>query len=251
MPAQPRKYRKIFLADYESTTDPLAEAFRMLRLQIQTSVQPNSGEKGNIILITSAIEQEGKTTVACNLAQMCAIAHIKTLLIDTDLRKPSIHLGFDIPRKPGVTDILLSDNQMPAPVVKTLVPNLSILPAGKFTRHTTEILGSPLFSAMLEHLKTEYDMIVMDSPPAGVVSDVGVLVRKVDAIYIVVRAGMTKVRTVRQVVRTIKDLGGDILGIILSRINPKRDRYYYYHNYPHYYSSYYKDEPSESEQHGS
>ena len=74
-------------------------------------------------------------------------------------------------------------------------------------------------------------MVILDSPPAGVVSDVGVLIKKVDAIYVVVRAGETKIRTVKQVIRTLRDLGGDIRGVVLSRINPRRKRYYYYHYY--------------------
>ncbi len=233
--------RNIFLVDYETTTDPVAEAFRMLRLQIQTSMGPAQNGDARVILVTSALEKEGKTTIACNLAQMCAIAHIPTLLIDTDLRKPAIHNAFNIPRTPGITDELLSDDQSGPPIVETLIPNLHVLPAGKFTKHTTEVLGSPPFRRILSNLKKRYSLIILDTPPAGVVADVGVLVKKVDAIYLVIRAGATKIRTVKQVVRTLRDLGGNVQGIILSRINPRRDKYYYYHNYPNYYSSYYQE----------
>jgi len=178
---------------------------------------------------------------------MCAIAQIPTLLIDTDLRKPSVHNAFGIPRKPGITDCLLSDGKMPPPIMKPLIPNLSILPAGKATKHTTEILGSPPFGRLLNDLKKKFSLIILDSPPAGIVSDVGVLANKVDSIFLVIRVGLTKIRTVKQVVRTIKDLGGNIQGSILSRINPKRERYYYYHHYPHYYSSYYRDRDNEED----
>jgi Mrp family chromosome partitioning ATPase len=96
-------------------------------------------------------------------------------------------------------------------------------------------------------LKKKFSLIILDSPPAGIVSDVGVLANKVDSIFLVIRVGLTKIRTVKQVVRTIKDLGGNIQGSILSRINPKRERYYYYHHYPHYYSSYYRDRDNEED----
>lgn len=238
--------RETFLVDYDTGSDPLAEAFRMLRLQIQTAIKSSHGDtRGKIILITSSVAQEGKTTTACNLAQMCAIAHIPTVLIDADLRKPSVHRAFSLPRSPGISDMLLSGNPDDIPVTATLVPNLSIITAGEHTRHTTEVLGSPPFYKFLSELRNRYSLIIIDSPPAGVVSDVGVLVDKVDAVYIVIRAGLTKVRTVKQVVRTLRDLGGNLQGAIMSRIDPKRDRYYYYYNYPTYYSSYYRDDDDE------
>src|SRR5512136_451563 len=104
--------RELFLADYENATDPLAEAFRMLRLQVQSAFADSESGLAQIILITSSMEKEGKTTIACNLAQICAIAHIKTLLVDLDLRKPTVHDVFKIPRVPGVTDLLLSEDPM-------------------------------------------------------------------------------------------------------------------------------------------
>ena len=232
----------IQLVDFDSTKDPLAEAFRMLRLQIEASIDADGQMKSSTILITSVVQGEGKTTIASNLAEVCAIAHIPTLLLDADLRKPMVHQVFDIPRTPGVTDILMDDNPASIPVIPTLVSDLSLIPAGRPMKHTTEILGSPAFIRFMEKLKSQFKLIIIDSPPVGIVADAGVLARKVDGIYLVVRAGHTNSRAVEKTVKNLKDLGGNVRGIILSRVNARRDRYYYYHYYPHYYSKYYADD---------
>lgn len=238
-----KRERSIQLVDFDSTKDSLAEAFRMLRLQIEASIDSDSKPIGSTILITSCIQGEGKTTIASNLAEVCAIAHIPTLLIDADLRKPMIHQVFDVPRSPGITDLLMDDHPSSIPIIPTLVSDLSIIPAGRAMKHTTEILGSPAFVRFVENLKQQYKLIIIDSPPAGIVADAGVLARKVDAIYLVVRAGHTNSRAVEKTVKNLRELGGNVRGVILSRVDVRRDRYYYYHYYPHYYSKYYDEEP--------
>lgn len=231
------------LFDFDSSSEPLGEAFRMLRLQIEAALDtPTTQKHASIILITSSVQSEGKTTVASNLARICAIAKVPTLLLDADFRKPMVHEAFGINRKPGITDLLLEDIPDSIPIQPIEDCDLSVLPAGKSIKHTTEILGSPAFDNLLEKLKTRFKLIIIDSPPAGIVSDAGVLARKVDAIYVVVRAGHTNSRLVEKTIRNIRDLGGNVKGIIMSRIDARRDRIYYHHYYPQYYSKYYKEE---------
>jgi capsular exopolysaccharide synthesis family protein len=233
------------LVNFESTKDPLAEAFRMLRLQVEMSMDGESA-RGTAIMITSALQSEGKTMVSCNLAQICAIAKIPTLLIDCDLRKPMVHRVFDIPRSPGITDFLLEDLPESIPIVPTQVSHLSIIPSGKTIKHTTEMLSSPSFTRFLETMRRQFKLIIIDSSPAGIVADSGVIAKRVDAIFLVVRSGSTNSRTVEKTVRTLRDLGGNVKGVILSRIDARRDKYYYYHHYPHYYSKYYLDEDAKT-----
>jgi capsular exopolysaccharide synthesis family protein len=231
------------LVDFDSTRDPLAEAFRMLRLQIEATIDEDSEESiGSTILITSALQSEGKSTIACNLAEVCAIAGISTLLIDTDLRRPVLHKVFQVDRQPGMTDILMDDNPEFVPISPTRINNLSIIPAGRSLKHTTEILGSPAFNRFVDKLRKQFKLIIFDSPPAGIVADAGVLARKVDAVFVVIRSGLTNSRTVEKTVRNLRDLGAKIRGVILSRINPRKSHYYYKHYYPQYYSRYYYDE---------
>ncbi len=245
--AKEDKTTGVRLFDFDSSSEPLGEAFRMLRLQIEAALDSSTRKRSSTILITSSVQSEGKTTVSCNLARVCAIAKVPTLLMDADFRKPMVHEAFGIHRKPGITDLLLEDIPDSIPIQPIEDCNLSVLPAGKSIKHTTEILGSPAFDNLLEKLRNRFKLIIIDSPPAGIVSDAGVLARKVEAIYIVVRAGSTNSRLVEKTIRSLKDLGGNVKGIIMSRIDARRDRYYYHHYYPQYYSKYYRsDLPKET-----
>ncbi len=214
----------------------------MLRLQVEAGFGGLSEEHASTVLITSSLQSEGKTTIACNLAVACAVARIPTLLIDTDIRKPMVHRAFNLDRTPGLTDAMMQDIAALPQVMPTEYPFLSVITAGKHSRHSNEILGSPAFSACLQQLKKEFRFIVLDSPPTALVSDAGVLASKVDSIYMVVHAGKTNRRTVEKAIRALRDIGGNVKGIIMSRCDTRRDRYYYYHYYPSYYSRYYREE---------
>jgi capsular exopolysaccharide synthesis family protein len=185
----------IDLVDFDSTRDPLAEAFRMLRLHIEMSMEEDSN-RGTVIMITSSVQSEGKTMISSNLSKICAIARIPTLLIDCDLRRPMVHNVFDIPRSPGITDFLLEDFPESIPIVSSIVGHLSIIPAGKYIKHSTEMLSSPSFSKFLEKMRQQYKLIIIDTSPAGIVADSGVIAKKVDAIFMVIRVGYTNSRTV-------------------------------------------------------
>jgi len=233
----------IFFADFNSSSDILAEAFRMLRLHIDCLFENvKESDPAKTILITSALQSEGKTTIACNLAVACAGSGLKTLLIDGDLKNPSVHRAFKCERKPGISDILLGDITESYPIHNSEYKNLHILTAGKSIAQSTELLASAASTEFLNIIRKKYQLIIIDSPPIGLVSDAGILAGKVDKTYLVVRSGKTNRRTVEKAVETLTKLGVLISGIIMSRCSFKSNKYMYYSEYPAYYSRYYRDE---------
>lgn len=239
------KGKRINLANFGSSDDILTEAFRMLRLYVDSIIEECAdSDSGASILITSALQSEGKTTVSCNLALACASSGIKTLLIDGDLRNPNVHRAFEMDKEPGLSGYLLKEITGELPVRPSVHKNLSILTAGRSIKQSTELLASSAASDLIKTLRSQFQLVIVDSPPIGLVSDAGILASKVNNTYLVVRAGKTSRRVVEKAVETFWKLGAEISGIILSRFNVKSNRYLYYSDYPSYYSSYYREDKS-------
>jgi capsular exopolysaccharide synthesis family protein len=239
---KPGTNTSIYLADFGTSDDVLTEAFRMLRLHVDCLLEDTKNQSGGTaILITSAVQGEGKTTVACNLALACAGTGIDTLLIDADMRNPNVHKAFNLERSPGLSDVLLNHQNMPLQAVKTNYDNLWILTAGKSVHRSTELLGTPVLTDLMKQAANRYKLVILDSPPLGLVADAGLLATRVQGVYLVVRAGKTNRRTVEKTVGTLHKLGAEIKGIIMSRCNFRKNRYLYYADYPGYYSTYYKE----------
>ncbi|MCD4653437.1 CpsD/CapB family tyrosine-protein kinase [bacterium] len=239
--------RDIYLANFDSTDDRIAEAFRMLRLHLDClHEESKDSNKALTLLVTSALPSEGKTTVACNLALSSAYSGFKTLLIDGDTRNPFVHYAFGCERVPGLTDMLLSDKNEAPHIVTTQHANLSLLSAGRSVRKSSELLISKAFTELLDNARKKYHLIVLDSPPIGLVADAGIIAGKTDHLYLIVRSGKTNKRTVGKAVQTLRKLGVEITGVVLTRCDLSKNRYLYHTDYPGYYSTYYSDNNTES-----
>ncbi len=241
--SKPRTKEPIHVVDFESSESILTEAFRMLRLHVDCLIDKFKNDPiGVSILITSAVQGEGKTTIACNLAMACASSGMDTLLIDADMRNPNVHRAFNCEKSPGLSDYLLKGTDSPFPVTTTKHPKLTILTAGKSINRSTELLGTPSLAKLLDEARRRYQLVILDSPPIGLVADAGILASRVQGNYLIVRAGKTNRRTVEKTAHTLWKLGADITGIILSRCNIRKNRYLYYAEYPGYYSNYYRED---------
>ena len=201
-----------------------AEAYRSLRTNIQYSSFDN---KYQTLVVTSANPGEGKTTVAGNLALALAQGESKVLLVDCDMRRPSIHKTFKISNTYGISDLLVGNKKLES-VANKYNDNLSIVPAGKIPPNPAEMLASKAMTAFLEEMKNYFDYIVLDTPPLQAVTDAQVLSTKVDGSLIVVRAGVTKKDAVHNAVSIIKKVKGNIIGTVLNVAETKNDKYYYY-----------------------
>ena len=201
-----------------------AEAYRSLRTNIQYSSFDN---KYQTLVVTSANPGEGKSTVSGNLALVLAQGESKVLLVDCDMRRPSIHKTFKISNTYGISDLLVGNKKLES-VANKYNDNLSIVPAGKIPPNPAEMLASKAMTAFLEEMKNYFDYIVLDTPPLQAVTDAQVLSTKVDGSLIVVRAGVTKKDAVHNAVSIIKKVKGNIIGTVLNVAETKNDKYYYY-----------------------
>lgn len=202
-----------------------AEAYRSLRTNIQYS---SFDKKYQTLVVTSANPGEGKTTVAGNLALVLAQGESKVLLIDCDMRRPSLHKKFKVSNTYGISDLLVGKQKFEEVAYK-YNDNLTILPSGKIPPNPAEMLASKAMTTFLEETKKHFDYIVLDTPPLQAVSDAQILSTKVDGSIIVVRAGVTKKDAVNNAVSIIKKVNGDIIGTVLNAAENKKDKYYYYY----------------------
>ena len=202
-----------------------AEAYRSLRTNIQYS---SFDKKYQTLVVTSANPGEGKTTVAGNLALALAQGESKVLLVDCDMRRPSIHKTFKISNTYGISDLLVGNKKLES-VAHKYNDNLTIVPSGKIPPNPAEMLGSKAMTAFLEEMKKHFDYIVLDTPPLQAVADAQILSTKVDGSLLVVRAGVTKKDAVHNAVSIINKVNGNIIGTVLNAADNSKDKYYYYY----------------------
>ena len=202
-----------------------AEAYRSLKTNIQYS---SFDKEYKTIVITSSNPGEGKSTTSGNLALTLAEGESRVLLVDCDMRKPSMHKNFRVTNTYGIADILLQRKKV-MDVAHMYNKNLSIITAGKVPPNPAEMLGSKAMSAFLEEMKEHFDYIILDTPPVQVVADAQILSTKVDGTIIVVRAGVTKKEDVHDTVNILKKVNANIIGTVLHAVDNSKNKYYYYY----------------------
>lgn len=213
---------------------PVSEAFRSLR----TNLEYSSIDKPlRCILVTSAGESEGKTTVASNLAIVLAQSGKKVLLLDSDMRRPNVHAQFNIHNRVGLSDLVRGKLTLEN-VVRTLpeVNNLDIITSGGLPPNPAEMLGSERMRTILEELKTLYDIVVLDSPPM-LVSDAQILSTRTDGVIYVIVPGLTHSVAAKRPLEELERINANLLGVVMNRIPRNRDYYYGGYNYYSPYSS--------------
>jgi succinoglycan biosynthesis transport protein ExoP len=190
----------------------VAEAFRQLRTNLRfvdVDHPPRS------IVVTSANEGEGKSTVAANLARMIAAAGQPTLLIDADLRKPSLATTFDLDPAVGLTQVLVGDLSVQEVLQETRTPHLQVITAGRIPPNPSELLGSQRMHALIDELGRDY-MVILDAPPLLPVTDAGLLSVTCDGALLVVAVGKAAVEQVELCRKVLAQVGGRLLGAVLN-----------------------------------
>lgn len=202
-----------------------AENYRILRTNIQYSSFDNEIKR---ILVTSSVPGEGKSTTVGNLALTFAQDEKKTIIIDCDLRKPTIHKRFNISNTFGLSDVML-DHKTISKAIHNVDKNLYVLPSGKIPPNPSEMLGSKTLDTLLDELSKLYDVIIIDSPPLLAVTDAQILSKKVDGTVLVVRSNFTKKDSVLAAKEVLNKVKANILGAVLTRADEKKHGYYYYY----------------------
>ena len=205
---------------------PASEAYRMLRTNIQFS---SISREIKVVAVTSSIPGEGKSTTSCNYALSLAETGKMVLLIDCDLRKPTIHRRFKISNATGLTNVLLGEASSESAIC--LINNgLSVLPAGTLPPNPAEVLGSQRMKDFLHEMENRYDYIVIDTPPVLAVTDGQILSSIADGVLLVVESKKTPRDSVFKAKELLQNVNANILGIILNKceISNKRGYGYYY-----------------------
>ncbi|WP_290665098.1 polysaccharide biosynthesis tyrosine autokinase [Ignavibacterium sp.] len=211
-----------------------AESFRALRTRVQFA-KPDK-DSLRTILITSPAPQEGKSTIALNLAGSFAIANKKTLLIDADLRRPRLHKIFDKEKSPGLVDFLVGETDLNKVIHKTKVDNLYFLSSGTIPPNPSEMLDSKAMENFLLQIKNEYDYVIIDSPPVVAVTDAEILARKVDGVILVCSAEITELALIERGIELLKSDSSNFIGAVLNNFSGKAG-YSSYYKYYYYYST--------------
>ncbi len=223
---------------------PTAEAYRMIRSNIQFM---GVDRPLRTIMITSPVPGEGKSVTTANLGIVMAQAGLRTIIVSADLRRPTQHEIFEISpnvlMQGGLTELLLSSPETdPTPYLyPTGVANLVVLTSGAIPPNPSELLGSQRMSQVLKQLAQIADVVLIDSPPAAVVTDAAVLATKVDGVVLVAKAGETRLGAMRQAVTNLQHAGANLLGVVLNNVSSRRGGGYY-----HYYGGYYSSQTTKS-----
>ncbi|MEW8992876.1 CpsD/CapB family tyrosine-protein kinase [Clostridium sp.] len=209
----------------KDTKSIAAESYRTLRTNLQYS---SFDEEYKVIVITSAEPGEGKSTTAGNLALSIAQGDKKVILIDCDLRKPSLHKKFEISNTVGLSDVIVGKESISV-VGHRYSNNLTVLTSGKIPPNPSEMLGSKSMKALIDALKKVFDYVILDTPPVQAVTDAQILSTRADGTLLVIRAEKTKKDSVINSVNLLKKVNANIIGTILNGVDTKRSNYYYYY----------------------
>lgn len=215
------------LISVSNPSSVIAEQFNTIRTNIEFS---NVDRKLKSIVLTSSTASEGKSTVAANLAVSFARQGKKVLLVDADLRRPTLEKTFGLANPLGVTNYLTEDTISINDVIyKTTVDNLYIIPSGPTPPNPSELIGSRKMEKMIGILESTFDLIIYDAPPVLSVTDAQLLANKVDGVVVVVRVNKTEKENVRRAIGLIKHVGGRVIGTILNDVEESTNGYYGYY----------------------
>ncbi|MGB7926363.1 MAG: polysaccharide biosynthesis tyrosine autokinase [Pyrinomonadaceae bacterium] len=231
------------LAVISDVRSPIAEAYRHLRTSLLLS---SAGQPPKTILVTSSQPSEGKTTTAANIATTLAQTGAEVLIVDCDLRRPRIHVHFNVQNVQGVTNYLSGESDLDALFQSfDKLPNLKVLPSGPVPPNPAELLGSDEMRKLLNVLGERFTHIIIDSPPAISFTDASILSTMVDGVMLVVHGGRSSRAVVRRAKQQLIDVGANIFGIVLNNVKAESTDYYYGGYYSHYYSDDGDDGPEE------
>jgi capsular exopolysaccharide synthesis family protein len=222
-------------ADGYQSLSTYEEAIRTLRNSILLT---DFDRRLRSVLMTSASPSEGKSTVAAHLAATHASQHKRTLLIDGDLRRPSVHRLYQVPNSVGLSNVLLQQISWRDAVVRMKEPEgLDILPAGPSTRRASDLMGMGL-AELIEEATREYDLVVLDAPPLLGFAEPLQMATAVDGVIVVARAGDTSRKALSSVITTLNRLRANLVGVVLNEVHREVSSGYYYYNYYNRYKYY-------------
>jgi tyrosine-protein kinase Etk/Wzc len=223
------------LLSYINPLSSIAESYRRLRTRI---LYAEIDRPVSSILVTSPNPTEGKSTTVSNLAITFAQTGKRVVLLDTDLRKPSLHNEFGVEKLPGLTELLYDGASLKSVLRHTPVDNLDLICCGTIPPNPSETLGSQKMKEFLQDLRKDYDILLFDSPPVLAVTDPAILATLVDAVIVVVSSGQTRLDSLERSIDIIQDVRAKALGLVLNNFDLRLAYGGYYKYYRNKYYSY-------------
>lgn len=223
-----------------ASTFQIVEAYKTIRTNLLFALAPCDNK---IVVISSAEPNAGKSTVSCNLAITMAQTGARVLLIDADMRKPSQHKTFRVRKANGLSRILSGQLSEEECICREVARGLDLIPSGSIPPNPSELLGSEAMSDLLDRLSVQYDYIFIDTPPLGVVADSLVLCNISAGTILVTRQRQTTYQELGAAIKSVQDVEGNLLGVVISdmRENPRSygryEKYHYYKAYDYAYST--------------
>jgi capsular exopolysaccharide synthesis family protein len=196
-----------------------------------------AGARPKTLLVTSSVPEEGKSLTAANLAITMAGTGSRVLLVDTDSRKGALHERFQVPGKPGLTEVLNQGLNWEEVVQATMTPNLFLIPQGSFAPNASELFISGVTKSFLQATAAKYDYVILDTVPVMAADDVTSLAPHADGVLFLIRAEFTSARVARAALESLYQRQARVLGLIFNAARPSFEEYYYY-RYRGYYKKY-------------
>ncbi len=223
---------RVYVSD--NPLSPITESFRTLRTNLEFA---GVDKPLKSLLITSTAPGEGKSTIAANLAAVIAQGERKVVLMDTDLRRPTLHRHLQIANRRGLSDLFRDSIKISNVINSWGDPPIAVITSGGLPPNPSELLASSKMESILQDLKNKSDVIIMDAPPC-IVADPIILSARVDGVLLVIEPGKTKIGSAQVVIEQLHRAGARIIGVVLNPISRRRAGYYTkYQNYSTYYSS--------------
>jgi capsular exopolysaccharide synthesis family protein len=234
-----------FVALVGNTKSAAAEGFRTLRTNLQFLF---ADKPLKVLVISSSAAAEGKSTVALNLASSLTQMGQRVLLVDADLRRPTLHKSFNLAATPGLSNFLVGKADLSTVLKKTPIEGLQVIPSGPIPPMPAELLGSHRMVELLNQLRQQFDTVLLDTPPVIAVTDATLLATMADGLLLVVTCGRTTRDQAKAALLTLEKAGVTPLGVVMNQVDRRKGYGYYYYYYHRYYRRYRQDtEPEQKE----
>ncbi|RME48802.1 MAG: polysaccharide biosynthesis tyrosine autokinase [Chloroflexi bacterium] len=204
---------------------PVAEAYRSLRTNLEFS---SLDEPLRTMVVTSPAPEAGKSTTLANLAVTMAQAGKQVILVDCDLRRPSLHEIFGVSNTTGLTSVILDDTTSAPPLRETGVPGLKLLTSGPLPPNPAELLGSRRMADLIRALREQADIVLFDAPPVIAVTDAAILASQVDGVLLVLNAGVTRREHAQRAKAALEKVNARLIGTVLNNVKLDTSLYGYY-----------------------
>jgi len=209
-----------------SPRSPVSEQYRTIRTNLQFAMVDKELQS---LVVTSSGPEEGKSMTTANLAVVYAQQGKKVLLIDADLRNPTVHYTFRLDNLQGLSTVLVGESSFEEGISSMDIENLNVIPCGPIPPNPSELLASQRMQAVLEKAKSFYDVVIFDTPPVLAVTDAQILANIVDGSLLVIRSRQTEYDAAEKAKKLLQSTNGKLLGTVLNDRDKKASNYYYYY----------------------